>query len=218
MKRIAKMLFAASALTLALVEPRLLCAQQPGQNPPPKTPPARPGGSPSTSRPPDERSMDQRVLDLELLTLRKTMETEAEHDRKRRAAQLTEDLETIEKINFEKIAPLSSAAALDYKLLSDATSEIKNRASRIKYTLPFMLTPRKGEKIEYEADPNNLGSMLPELKRVIDAFLASPVFVTTSVNEAELRSIAGRDLERIVKLSGTINRIARQLGKTSAAK
>jgi hypothetical protein len=55
--------------------------------------------------------------------------------------------------------------------------------------------------------------MLPQLSRVIESFLSNPALRMESPNDAELRAQAGRDLDGIIKLSKSINRLAKQLSK-----
>jgi len=120
------------------------------------------------------------------------------------------------QINTETIVPLSSAETVNYKNLSQATAEIKDRATRIKNIVALPLEDKKGEKVRYEPDSAKLGSMLPELDRAIKSFFGNPVFHVNSPNDAELRSAAARDLEAIIKLSQTINKIAKSLGKSAS--
>jgi hypothetical protein len=140
-------------------------------------------------------------------------DTEAILLRRRVAAELAEDFERLRRINRERIVPLSSAASFDYKELSKAVGEINTRAKRIKDNSPLALKEKKGEKPVHDADAARLGSMLTQLSRLIDSFLSSPVFHVTSTNDDELRSAAGRDLEGIIRLSETINKIAKRLAK-----
>lgn len=136
--------------------------------------------------------------------------------RRRAKAELAEDFERLRRINRQKMPTLSSASSLDYKEVSRVTGEINSRAKRIKSNTPLALKEKKGEKRAYQADAARLGSMLPELSRLIDSFLGNPVFYTASLNDEELRSTAGRDLESIIRLSDTINKIAKQLTKSLA--
>jgi hypothetical protein len=131
---------------------------------------------------------------------------------------LIEDFEKLHSINVEKIAPLSSAASMDHKALADATADLKNRATRIKYNVTILQIADKGEKIRYDETPDCLSSMVPELSRLIDSFLGSPVFRLSSPNDIELRVKASRDLESIIKLSETINRIAKRSTRTAAVR
>jgi hypothetical protein len=135
--------------------------------------------------------------------------------RRRAAAELAEDLARLRRINTERIIPLSASSSLDYKELSQVTGEINSRAKRIKSNSPLVLKEKKGDRQAYEADAARLGLLLPELSRLIDSFLGNPVFQTASVHDDELRSMAGRDLESIIRLSDTINKLAKRLAKPS---
>jgi len=135
--------------------------------------------------------------------------------RRRAAAELAEDLARLRRINTERILPLSASSSLNYKELSQVTGEINSRAKRIKSNSPLALKEKKGERQAYEVDASRLGAVLPELSRLIDSFLGNPVFQTASVHDDELRATAGRDLESIIRLSDTINKLAKRLAKPS---
>jgi hypothetical protein len=166
--------------------------------------------------PPNPRTTEQSMLEMQLLMLRRSTVTEAERERQRTAGQLTTDIERIGQIKAERIAPLLSAKSIDYRNLADATAEIRDRALRIKYGLTVALK-NKGEKTRLEADASQLPSMLPELSRAIKSFLGNPALRVNTPNDAELRSTAEHNLEGIIKLSRTINKIARSLRKTIVA-
>jgi hypothetical protein len=139
----------------------------------------------------------------------------AEFIRKRMSAQLTEDFEKLYSINVEKIATQSSAPLLDHKTLADVTGDLKSRATRIKYNVLLLQVADKGEKIRYDLNPDQLASMLPELSRLINSFLDSPVFRVTSADDAALRLKAKRDLDGVIKLSEAINKIAKRSTRTT---
>jgi hypothetical protein len=162
-------------------------------------------------------AINQRIRELGLIAVTDDPD-QAAWVRRRRDAQLGEDFEKLHSINVEKIAILSSAPSLDYKTLSDATADLKNRATRIKYNVLLLQVADKGEKIKYDDNPDHLASMLPELSRLIDSFLGSPVFRLNSPNDAELRLKASRDLDGIIKLSETINKIAKRSTKIAASR
>lgn len=140
----------------------------------------------------------------------------AESSNKRLAKQLIEDFDRLLQIDTETIAPLSVAGSVDYKTLSQATAEIKHRATRIKHALALPLEDKKSEKIRYEAEAGKLGSMLPALDRVMKSFIGNPVFRVNSPNDAEIRSAAGRDLEAIINLSETVNKVSKSLSKSAS--
>jgi hypothetical protein len=139
----------------------------------------------------------------------------AESGNNRLSKQLIEDFDRLWQINTESIAPLSGAKSVDPKKLSQAATEIKQRATRIKNTLALSPEDKKSEKIRYEAEASKLGSMLAELNRLIKSFIENPVFRVNSPNEAELRTAAGHDLETIINLSETVNKVAKSLSKST---
>lgn len=162
-------------------------------------------------------AINQRARELGLIAIADDPD-QAAFVRRRVNAQLSEDFEKLHSINVEKIASQSSAPSLDYKTLSDATADLKNRATRIKYNVPVLQVVDRGEKIRYDENPDHLASMLPELSRLIDSFLGSPAFRLNSPNDAALRLKASRDLDGIIKLSETINKIAKRSTKTAASR
>ena len=194
---------------------QLSSAQKKGDSPQGNTTPPPPTNQPRPS-PTGTDVANQAFFEMEMLLSGRSLDTDAERNRRRLAAQLNLDFRRLEQLNNEQIAPLLRTASLDnsldYKRLSRAAAEIKDRATRIKYDTPLSLK-KKGEKIRYEARANELASMLPELSGVIKSFIGNPVFHERDRNDAELRSTAGHDLEGIIKLSGTINKIARRLAK-----
>lgn len=202
-------ILAAVALAWVLCEPQTLIAQRP--YPPPKAnmAPTQPhptaiGGNPRAANGGLANSNHDETSDTAAMLLRRRL-----------AAELAEDFERLGRINREKMVTLSSSTIYDYKELSQTVGEINKRAKRIKSNSPILLKEKKVEKAGYAPNVADLGSLLPELSGLIDRFLGSPVFRVTSVNDDELRSTAGSDLEGIIRLSDAINKIAKRLVKTA---
>jgi hypothetical protein len=193
--------------------PQSLLAQKIGAQPyPPPRPNRASGQQPGTSSGADPRA--QGAVDALESFRREKSDTETTLLRRQRAAELLEDFQRLHRINKENLTALSTAASLDYTQLAQVVAEINKRAKRIKSNSPLLLLKdKKVEKSSYEEDGAQLGTMLPELSRLIDSFLDSPSFQVANINDDELRSAAGRDLEGIVQLSATINRIAKRLAK-----
>lgn len=202
----------AATILVALAVAQSLLAQQPQTA---YRPPVDPAERPKVRA--MVEAINQRARELGLIAVADDPD-QAAFVRRRRDAQLSEDFEKLHSINVEKIASQSSAPSLDYKTLSDATADLKNRATRIKYNVPVLQVADKGEKIRYDENPDYLASMLPELSRLINGFLGSPVFRLNSPNDAALRLKASRDLDGIIKLSETINKIAKRSTKTAASR
>jgi hypothetical protein len=136
--------------------------------------------------------------------------------RRRREAQLTEDFSKLYSINAETIATQAAAPTPNYKALCEATADLRTRASRIKNGVPLLHVADKGEKPKYEENPDHLPTMIPELNRMITSFLNSPVFSVTSANDTQIRLKASRDLDGIIKLSDTINKILKKSNKAGS--
>jgi hypothetical protein len=204
-------------ITLAIVVlalmpgfPRLLLAQQQSAYKQPVDPAANPRIRAMVD------AINQRGRELGLIAANED-EEQAAFVRRRRNAQLSEDFDKLHSINIEKIAALAAASSIDYKTLCDVTADLKSRATRIKYNVPVLQVVDKGEKIRYDENVD-LVSTLPELSRLIDSFLSSPVFRLSSPNDAAVRLKASRDLDGIIRLSETINKVAKRLTRTSASK
>ena len=198
----------ALAVACMLSEPQPLMAQRSGSAPGPKT-------NQASSHPYTAPGADVRDGGTAFNRRETSADLETAMLRRQAVAELAEDLERLMRINRERILPLSATSSLDYKELSQVTDEIKRRAKRIKSNSPLALREKKGKKRAYEADAAHLVSMLPELSRLIDSFLGNPGFYTASVRDDEIRSTAGRDLESIIRLSDTINKIAKRLARAS---
>lgn len=206
-------MFTLVAFALILAHPASLSAQK--RRPTPPAPPSSETQPVGPTYAPNPRTADQAAFEMQVLMSRRWTLPDLERERRRAATQLTVNLEKLAQIEADKIAPVSSAKSIDYKNLAHATAEIKDRALKIKYGLPFVLKGR-GEKIRHDADAQ-LGSMLPELSRAIKSFIGNPALRVNTPNDSDLRSTAGDDLESIIKLSGTINKIAKTLSKTLVA-
>lgn len=206
----------AVALLGCSVMPQALRAQQ--ATPPPSGRRGSPSGRPSSATQPNRNNetVNQRALDLEMLSTSGRRDRSAESTNSRLANQLIEDFDRLWQINTDTIAPLSTAGSVDYKKLSEATAEIKQRATRIKNTIALAVEDKKGEKVRYALEAAKLGSVLAELDRVIKSFIGNPVFRVNSPNDTELRLAAARDLEAIITLSETVNKVAKSLSKSAS--
>jgi hypothetical protein len=162
-------------------------------------------------------AINQRAREQGLVSINEDEDQEA-FVKRRRDAQLREDFEKLYMIGNEKLTLLASAPSLDMKDLSDATADLKARANRIKYSIPLLQIATKGEGIRYDEYPDCLTTMVPELSRLIHSFMSSPIFRVSSPNDAELRLKASRDLDAIIKLSETVNKIAKRSAKLATSR
>ena len=212
----AGLLISLISFALFLSQPASLSAQKRGTVPsPPSSPPPEAPAAPKSTGP-NPRTAEQAALEMQILMSRRWTLPDQERERRRSAALIAMNLERLGQLEAESIAP-ASVKSVDYKNLARATAEIKERALKIKFNLPFVLKDR-GEKVRHEADPAQLGSMLSELSRAIKRFIGNPSLRVNSPNDAELRAAAGHDMEGIIKISETVNKIAKALSKPLVAR
>jgi hypothetical protein len=207
----------AVALLVCSLTPQTLRAQQ--STPPTSGRRSSPSNRPSNATQPsrNNETVNQRALELEMLSTAGRRDPSADSSNRRLAKQLIEDFDRLWQINIDTIAPLSVSESVDYKKVSQAAAEIKQRASRIKNALALAIEDKKSDRVRYEAEAPKLGTMLSELDRVIKDFIGNPVFRVNSPNDAELRSAAARDLEAIIRLSEAVNKIAKSSSKSATS-
>ena len=207
--------FAVAFLVCSLT-PQTIRAQQP--TPPTSGRRSSPSNRPSSATQPsrNNETVNQRALELEMLSTTGRRDRSSESSN-RLAKQLIEDFDRLWQINTDTIAPLSASGSVDYKKVSQAAAEIKQRASRIKSALALAIEDKKGDKVRWEADATKLETMAPQLDHVIKGFIGNPVFRVNSPDDAELHSAAARDLDAIIQLSEAINKVAKSLSKSATS-
>lgn len=179
--------------------------------------PTKPATPDSTTATPNLRNADQATLEMSVLMNRKVQVSDLEREQRRRIAQLGHDLELLERLNKERLAPLTSATSLDFKNLAAVSAEIKTRAVRIKFNSPITLIDRTGQKIKYEADAEKVSTQIPTLSKLITSFVNNPVFRISSPDDHKRRSEAAHDLEGVIKLSDAIGKVAKRLSRQLVA-
>lgn len=130
-------------------------------------------------------------------------------------AQIEQDFNRILILHNQIARATSSDQPLDYHFVSDATAEIKKRASRLQTTLALReptTHESSGKSTEY--DDFQMKASLLVLCKQIRSFVTNPVIETPGTVNAGQLSNARRDLESIIILSGHIRKNAVKLGKT----
>lgn len=126
-------------------------------------------------------------------------------------AQTEEDFTRILTIHNEIARTLTSNKDLDYHFVSEATAEIKKRASRVQSTL--MLRPSTDDApIKVTSDPELKDSLI-KLCKEIRSFVTNPMIENPNTVDAQQLIRARRDLESLIQLSGLIKKDADKLSK-----
>jgi hypothetical protein len=128
-------------------------------------------------------------------------------------AQTEEDFTRILTLHNEIARALSSKNDLDYHFVSDATAEIKKRASRVQSSLH--LAPEEGQVTEKpeEFSDLQLKDGLIKLCKQIRSFVTNPSIENPNTIDVQQLTKARRDLEGVIHLSGQIKKDADKLGK-----
>ena len=125
--------------------------------------------------------------------------------------QTEEDFTRILTLHNEIARALSSKNELNYQFVSEATAEIKKRASRVQSTLALGLSTDDAPVTE-KSEPEFKDSLV-KLCKEIRSFVTNPVIENPSTVDAEQLTRARRDLESLIQLSGLIKKDADKLSK-----
>jgi hypothetical protein len=131
-------------------------------------------------------------------------------------AQTEQDFNRILTLHNEIARAISSNKDLDYHFVSDATAEIRKKASRLQTTLGLH-EPNKEPHNTNEGEKANGAQLTPALVNLckhIKNFVTNPVIETPSTVNAEQLARARRDLESLIQLSEQIKKDADKLSKT----
>jgi hypothetical protein len=128
-------------------------------------------------------------------------------------AQTEEDFTRILTLHNEIARALSSNNALDYRFVSDATTEIKKRATRVQSSLK--LAPEEGytgEKVDEIGDPEMKDALI-KLCKQIRSFVTNPSIENPNTVDAQQLTKARHDLDAVIQLSGQIKKDADKIKK-----
>ena len=133
-------------------------------------------------------------------------------------AQTEEDFNRILTIHNEFARLLTNSKPIKYNFISDATAEIKKRATRLQSTLNLHQLPTDTPVVEKteDLDDAQLKDALFHLCKQIKSFVTNPVIANPSTVDAQQLTNARRDLESLIQLSGHIRKEAGKKHTTSA--
>ena len=154
------------------------------------------------------QEMDKRELQLSDLAKGSRRETDPKRARAM-MEQVGEDFQRLLKLHNEIVRALASNEPSNYQFISDATGEIKKRATRLQSTLELHkpeIPETQREMQDQQAIPTT--DHLIMLCRKIESFVRNPIIETPGTVDAQLLEKARRDLDSVVTLSGAIKKRA----------
>lgn len=153
--------------------------------------------------------------ELQLSDLSKGNRKETDPNRARALMdQVSEDFQRLLKLHNEIVRAIASNGSPNYQFISEATGEIKKRATRLQATLDL----HKPETPETRREMQDLEAIqtkdgLIRLCRMIELFVKNPIIDTPGTVDAQQLENARRDLEGVVELSGAIRKVAEKQKK-----
>ena len=126
-------------------------------------------------------------------------------------AQTEEDFNRILTLHNEIARAISSKNALDYGFISEATTEIRKRASRVQSSLGLRLSDEDAP-VKQKTEPEIKDSLI-KLCKEIRAFVTNPTIENPNTVDAQQLARAKRDLAGFIQLSGLIKKDAEKLSK-----
>jgi hypothetical protein len=129
--------------------------------------------------------------------------------------QTEEDFNRILTLHNEIARFLQSTKPIDYHFVSDASAEIKKRASRLQSTLGLRQLPTETPVLEKQdaVDDGQMKDALVKLCKQIRSFVTNPIIENPSTVDAQQLSNARRDLESVIQLSGNLKKEAAKLDR-----
>ena len=133
-------------------------------------------------------------------------------------AQTEEDFNRILTIHNEFARLLAASKPIEYTFISDATTEIKKRASRLQSTLAMHQLPTETPVVEKsdELNDSQMKDALVRMCKQIRSFVTNPVIANPNTVDAQQLTNARRDLESLIQLSGHLKKEASKKHETAA--
>ncbi len=131
--------------------------------------------------------------------------------------QIKQDFERILTLHNEIARAISTDKALEHQFVSNATAEIKKRATRLQTTLALN-KPDPSERNQHKRSQLNdvqLKDALISLCNKIESFVTNPVIKNPGTVDIQQLAKARDDLEGVIELGGRINKSAEKLKKSS---
>lgn len=126
-------------------------------------------------------------------------------------AQTEEDFNRILTLHNEIVRAIPSKDPLNYQFISEATAEIKKRATRLQSSLALSMSAEDAP-VKETAEPEIRDSLI-KLCKEIRAFVTNPMIENSNTVDAQQLIRAKRDLESFIQLSGLIKKDADKLSK-----
>ena len=180
-----------------------------------------PTGGPPVDRTNTDRLRQQEMSNREWQLRNFGYERNAPKDRRQLEAlmqQTEEDFNRILSLHNEIARLLAASKPIEYTFISDATTEIKKRATRLQSTLALHQLPSDELVVEKsgELSDRQMKAALVRMCNQIRNFVTNPVIQNPNTVDAQQLTNARRDLESLIQLSGHLKKEAGRKHETAA--
>ena len=182
-------------------------AQQPASGPPPID------KSANRAR---ERQQDMAAREWQLRNFGKPEMVKDSQRLEALMAQTEEDFNRMLMLHNEIARAITANKPIDYHFVSEATGEIRKRATSIQSNLVLSPPAEEMKQIEMPAETNDseMKDALIKLCKQIRSFVTNPVIEQPNVIDANKLATAKRDLESVIQISAHLKREADTRSKT----
>lgn len=183
---------------------------------------AQKAGGPPVDRTNTDRLRQQQMSNREWQLRNFGYEKNAPNDRRQLEAlmqQTEQDFNRILTLHNEFARLLAASKPIEYSFISEATTEIRKRASRLQSTLALRQLPDETPVVEKteSLDDAQMKDALVRMCQQIRSFVTNPVIETPNTVDAQQLRNARRDLESLIQLSGHIKNEATKMLKKHIA-
>ena len=127
-------------------------------------------------------------------------------------AEIKEDFENIQKLQNQIVKSYTTGKKINYGKISDSAAELSKKALRLDANLFRAESDNRNKtKSKDEVGTKSVRNLIIELDEAIGNFVSSPIFTNNKLIDSKLSEKTQLDLQKIIKLSETLSKEAKQL-------
>jgi uncharacterized protein YdcH (DUF465 family) len=122
--------------------------------------------------------------------------------------QVSEDFQRILTRHNELVRAIDENQSHDYKLIAEATSEIRKRSMRLQSSLKLERLEASDQKTESHVGGMEMKDQMILLCKQIEAFVKNPIIEKPGIVDAQALEQARKDLQSVVEISDVMKKQA----------
>ena len=127
-------------------------------------------------------------------------------------AEIKEDFENIQKLQNQIVKSYTTGKKINYGKIVTSAAELSKKALRLDANLFRAESDNRNKtKSKDEVGTKSVRNLIIELDEAIGNFVSSPIFTNNKLIDSKLSEKTQLDLQKIIKLSETLSKEAKQL-------